>query len=764
MEKKNINIWVVRICTILLLTVFTIGRKYGQGGNAENLINSLQQQPCACCLNFNDVSEVAKVIDRAKNQLQQDKEELKEQKGYLEGQLEVTKRQAEVQKVQLREEIQKREDENKGLKNEINNLKSGNNENAGAIQVAKELDLKWSDYVKQLSDLNVCKEKLENNIRNIEAEKTNLENKLNEYKQNSQEKDKELEQFRKEIEDLIKIKEKIESDMKTKNESIKKYEEEKTRLIDEKTKLAKELEELKKEYKKKYESIVANNDEVVKKNTEAVGQNTEAINNINASLEILNNDNKKIIADIEKKTKEIENLNNQIKDNNSKIEKLNKEKDELNDKYDKLDIDHKELIQKYEEIDQKKEELEDSFKVCKGQMEYLTTQTNTLNDILKNIKTNVNMEEYANLYNSINAQKRANISIFLNKDVKTFPQKQYTFYIPFKFKDYGQCAIKKTISDVFTKNPGIYTTNLSLYDILRSFFEIKAFEKFKELKIIKVTNLKEIYFDVSFPYDGDKIKIEGKEKDVEVNRTKAIELPKIVTSPKTQSGATYNMRNKKNEVTKYDDIAKGEAYKTYMNKFFLDYSNLIELVGIDEYLNKKKIEDEKDKKKDKIEGKKDKKKDKIEGKKDKIKEKEDLFLLELDFKDPECIALLESVGKGNYGVVKKGLTFENGKLVTKAIKFTCSNSDFENSTEQNILKEIRAGKIVNEIGVGNKIAFVKDYMKIKEFKKRYNEERISLGEETENGDLTNAVYTTFLNDNLKTLPVGKEDVRKCLWI
>ena len=70
MEKKNINIWVVRTCTILLLTVFTIGRKYGQDQNATVLINNLKQQPCACCLDFNDVSEVAKVIDRAKNQLQ----------------------------------------------------------------------------------------------------------------------------------------------------------------------------------------------------------------------------------------------------------------------------------------------------------------------------------------------------------------------------------------------------------------------------------------------------------------------------------------------------------------------------------------------------------------------------------------------------------------------------------------------------------------------------------------------------------------------
>ena len=649
--------------------------------------NDLKQQPCACCLNFNAVSEVAKVIDDTKrqlgeekeqlqndnNQLRQDKEELRVQKGYLEGQLEVTKRQVEVQEGKLREEIQDKE----VLKNEINNLKSGNNKNAGAAQVAENVNKNLSNYINELNNFHDLNKQLENEKLKIFEEKTNLIENLNKNNEELQKKENELENTKKKIEELKNTKKGIEDELKIKDENIKKCATETNRLIEEKAKLAKELEELKDEKKKneeKYNTIISNYEKTV-------GENAQQLKGLKDLLETWNKNNKDLNVDINNKKEKINELNKKIEENNLNIDKLNKEKEKLDTKYNDLNIAHEKLKQKYEEIEQGKKELEDSFKVCKGQMEYLTTQTNTLNDILKNIKTNVNMEEYANLYNSINAQKRTNISILLNKDVKTFPQKQYTFYIPFKFKDYGQCAIKKTISDVFTKNPGIYTTNLSLYDILRSFFEIKAFEKFKELKIIKVTNLKEIYFDVSFNYDGDKIKIEGKGDKVEDNRTKAIELPKIVTSPKTQGNAKYIKRNEKNEVTNYDDIAKGEAYKTYMNKFFLDYSQLIELVGIDEYLNKKgdgkiedekdkikdKIEDEKDKKKDKIEDEKDKKKDKIKGKKDKIKnkiedkkdkveEKEDLFLLELDFKDPECIALLESVGKGNYGVVKKGLT------------------------------------------------------------------------------------------------------------
>ena len=312
MEKKNINIGVVRTCTILLLTVFTIGRKYGQGQNAEDLIKGLEQQPCACCLNFENVAEVAKGIDNAKeqlqndknilartnNQLRQDKEELIDQKGRLEGQLQETKKQTEMQEVQLREEIQNRENENKGLENEINNLKNGKNENAGAAQVAKELDLKWSDYAEKLSELKVYKEKLENNIRDINAEKINLGKELNENKQILQGKILELDNTKKEIEDLKKTKEKIESDLKTKNEEIEKYKKENGQLIEEKKKLENELKELEKKYKKNYESTVEKNDKIV-------GENTEATNNIKDLLEKWKKENEKLMIDINEKKKKL---------------------------------------------------------------------------------------------------------------------------------------------------------------------------------------------------------------------------------------------------------------------------------------------------------------------------------------------------------------------------------------------------------------------------------------------------------------------------
>ena len=760
MEKKNINIGVVRICTILLLTVFTIGRKYGEEQNAEKLINDLKQQTCACCLNFEEGDALAQAIDVVKQGLEGEIQKKNE---------EIQKKNEEIQKkneeiLKKNEEILKKNEDNNQLRNKNENLQNdkynlqtqiGDLKNeigkkvwAGKIaenvqEPLNKLDNRLNEYNNKLNEYNNLNQKLKQEIEKISTEKEQFKKDLDNISIELKKKEGELKTANQNIEVIKKEKEEIILKLSIANNEIKGYNDKNINLTTDKQQLEekiKEFEDEKKKNEENYNSIRSNYENVVEKNT-------QQINEINNLLITWNNNNEKLNLDINNKKEKINELNKEIEKNKFNIGNLNKEIEELNTKYNNLNRAHEKLEQSYKKIEQEKRDLEDTLKACEGQVKYLTEQTSTLNDILKNTKTNVNMEEYASLYNSINAQKRTNISILLNRDVETFPQKQYTFYIPFKFKDYGQCAIKKTISDIFTKNPGIYTTNLSLYDILRSFFEIKAFEKFKELKIIKVTNLKEIYFDVSFPYEGDKIKIEGKGMNVEENRTKAIELPKIVTSPKTQGNANFNRRNEIKEFTNYDKVADGTAYEKCMNRFFLDYSNLIELVGIDEYLNKRgdgKIEDEKNK----------------------IEEKEDLFLLELDFKDPECIALLESVGKGNYGVVKKGLTFENGKLVTKAIKFTCSNSDFENSKEENILKEIRAGKIVNEIGVGNKIAFVQDYMKIKNFKKRYDykkeEEKkieiVPLKEETEDGNLTNAVYTTFLNDNLETLPKEKKNV------
>ena len=540
MEKKNINIWVVRICTILLLTVFTIGRKYGEEQKATVLIENLKQQPCACCLNFNAVSEVAKVIDDTKIQLGEEKEQLQNDNNLL------------------GKEIKKKNEEYNQLLAENNQLQDLN----GRIQLEKN---KFSDLLQQ--------QKVEND-------------KLNENI----------------------------GELKEESEKIK---------------------------------------------------------------------------------KEKANLESQNEIYNNLFTQVNKEK------------------------------------------------TN-LEEVLKNAKINVNNEEYVNFFNSNFAEKKAKIKVLLEGEGKNLEEKICKFYIPFKFKDYGDCFKKEKMPGLFNHTVGYYYSNTSFQDILKGIFLRYGIEQINKEKFIDVKILKEIYFYVKFHYGELKILennikfnaiLDKEEKPIpkdDLNlKKKKIIVPVNCFSPTSEEYINKNDNNQ-DIVTSYYLIANGACYEEYKNKILLNYSELIELVKIDEYLNKK----------------------------GKDQDGEDLFLLELDFKDPECIALLEFVGKGNYGVVKKGLTFENGKLVTKAIKFTCYNEKFENSKEENILKEIRAGKIINEIGVGNKIAFVKDYMKINKFIQRYDEKIISLGEETEKGNLTNAVYTTFLNEKLETLPSGKENVKK----
>ena len=542
MEKKNINIGVVRICTILLLTVFTIGRKYGEEQkNATALITDLKQQPCACCLNFDNVSEVAKEIDDEKTELKTAKTSL--------------------------------EKENGKLLSEKNHL---------------------------LVDKN-----------QLEIDKNQLQN-------------------------------------------------EKEILVVEKNKVS-----------------------------------------------------------------------NLFGEQNNKLAKLNKDFDSLKVNYTKINNENK----KNKEI----------LGNCQQNFKRVYKERNDLKEILKNTKTNVNTEEYVKFYNSISAEKKAKIYSLLHGDA--LEEKIYTFYIPFKFKDCGDCFKREKMPGLFNHNVGFYDTNISLQDILKSIFIRYGMEQINKEKIIDVKILKEIYFYVKFLYGKD----EMSNKDIVniiLNKegkpvSKAEKLKDDIIVPVNcfypTSEEYVNKKNKKQNIfSNYSYIAAGVCYKNFKDKILLNYSDLIELVEIDEYWRRKENFDDDNA----------------------------LFLLELDFKDPECIALLESVGKGNYGVVKKGLTFENGKLVTKAIKFTCSNNLFQNSSDENILKEIRAGKIVNEIGVGNKIAFVQDYMKIKNFKKRYDykkeEEKkieiVPLKEETEDGNLTNAVYTTFLNDNLETLPKEKKNV------
>jgi len=590
MEKKNINIWVVRTCTILLLIVFTIGRKYGEEQKkAIDLIVNLKQQPCACCLNFNNVEKLAQGIDAEKNQLQDDKNQLGKDNEKLVG-------------------------EKENLEKAKNQLQTYND----ILEVAKtSLEKEKETLLGEKNDLLVEKNLLRNN--NI----------------------------------------RLEEEIQKKN--------------------------------------VQNNQLLVEK--------------------------KLLIAD---KNQLEENKNQLIKDNNKLLidkNQIEKEKNDFDDLLKKQNKEKKKLIENIEAINNEKTTLNNLLSKCQNLAKRIVGERDSFAELLKTAKINVNTEEYVKYFNNIFVDKKAKIETLSQIDEENLMPKEYTFYIPFKFKDYGKCFKGEDMLGLFNHEVGYYSDDKSLDDILKSLFLRYGIEQINKDKIINVKILKEIYFYVNFYY-GDDGKIISNIKSGKITVPNNCFLP-----------TEKNKGKKNNNSYEYKTIADGECYKNYKDKILLNYYNLIDLVKIDEYLGKK-------------------------GKNEDLK---NLFLLELDLKDPECIALLEFVGKGNYGVVRKGLTFENGKLVTKAIKFTCHNIKFENSDAGNIVKEIRAGKIINEIGVGNKIAFVQDYMKISNFIGRYNYDKeknniVPLEEEINYGLLDNAVYTTFLNKKLETLPNGKQNV------
>ena len=104
--------------------------------------------------------------------------------------------------------------------------------------------------------------------------------------------------------------------------------------------------------------------------------------------------------------------------------------------------------------------------------------------------------------------------------------------------------------------------------------------------------------------------------------------------------------------------------------------------------------------------------------------------------------------------MKKALIFENNRYVPKAIKFTCANSEYENATEENIKKEIFAGRVARLVDPDN-IAYVQNYMTIDNFISRKNnieEEKITLPE----------VWNEYLSkDHYEKFQENKQNIKEC---
>ena len=151
-----------------------------------------------------------------------------------------------------------------------------------------------------------------------------------------------------------------------------------------------------------------------------------------------------------------------------------------------------------------------------------------------------------------------------------------------------------------------------------------------------------------------------------------------------------------------------------------------------------------------------------------------IYYLKLDLDNPDCIALLEHVGKGNYGVVKKGLIKTNYGYEPVAIKFTCVNYKYENAEKKNIENEILAGAVLKLTGITDVASvekFITIYQLIKHPKKIENNKMITvnLGDknwwnikedyrEHRSCGLNDAM-DEFLNEKNDRLPEDKKNVK-----
>ena len=293
--------------------------------------------------------------------------------------------------------------------------------------------------------------------------------------------------------------------------------------------------------------------------------------------------------------------------------------------------------------------------------------------------------------------------------------------------------------------PGGYKV-LSLGNLNKIIFSRYSVEKRIECPTVNIDTLKKLYLinegATWIRKEEEKNNKEGKKnKEVKNNKDEnsyiikttisnltglsMVEFSKCFYNPDEKiSIACSNVQNsnEQNSNVQKANVQNMDIDDDTMKKINLKYKDYIKFVDIDEYLiadNKKKY-----------------------------------FLLKLDLKDPECIALLQQVGKGNYGVVKKALIFENNRYVPKAIKFTCANSEYENATKENIEKEIFAGRVARLVDSDN-IAYVQNYMTIDKFISREEykeEERITLPE----------VWNEYLSkDHYEKFQENKQNIKEC---
>ena len=375
---------------------------------------------------------------------------------------------------------------------------------------------------------------------------------------------------------------------------------------------------------------------------------------------------------------------------------------------------------------------------------------NTRNDLNKTTQNNIKKKRFI--------KEKTDGNLFSSK--KSFPISEKTEENNEVIKFRNNEFYLKANSDF----PGGYKT-LSLGNLNKIIFSRYSVEKRKECPTVNIDTLKKLYLinegaewrrkeeeknKEEVKNNKEKNKEKNKNEEVKNNKDESSFIIKTNSTPTMSnlqgthmvefSKCFYNSNEKKliacsnvqnsNEKNSNEQKAneqKENVQNMYieddtMKKINLKYKDYIKFVNIDEYLA--------------------------------AKNKEKYFLLKLDLKDPECIALLQQVGKGNYGVVKKALIFENNRYVPKAIKFTCANSEYENATKENIEKEIFAGRVARLVDPDN-IAYVQNYMMIDKFISRKNHK------EEEGISLQNVWEEYLSQDYYEKFQKDKQNIKKC---
>ena len=713
---------------IVLLTMFTFSQQIVGGNISEEIKEEFeeikQNQRCSCCINFKE-SDMQFAMT-----LSQENKELKKTN--------------EVQRNQLEGQINRLREENEKL-----NVKN------------KELNAKNEELRK----------KLEEQQKQLEGQRNQLEkqNQLEEENKKLKGSNEELEENKEymlktfiEMNNELGILEKKDEENK---EIIKNYENEKEQILNTNKDLNGQLEKTRNELNELNEKY--------KKNEEKYKENEVLINNYENKINKYKNEKAQILLENKNLNEQIRNFSSNV--NDVDLMKFQQKADEnksreivniFNDKTPGQPLTDTGIFYlPFKFLGDKEENLK-IFRHCNKESGFKDPYTRRLmnnnkgeNSLGNNNKINLintpvkNYQKIVLTQNKVNTNKTNKIPAKMNAIFKKNISNNSSFIS--EETEESKEDIKFRNNEFYLKAnsgfPGGYKV-LSLGNLNKIIFSRYSVEKRMEYPTVNIDTLKKLYLinegatwirnkEVkNNEKEENKNEIKNKNKNKEENNKEVKNKNKEENKEennyiiKTQESITgrkdfsvefsskcFYKSNKKIpiECSQVKDMSIDE---NIMKKINLNYKDYINFVDIDQYL----AEDN----------------------------KKEYFLLKLDLKDPECIALLQQVGKGNYGVVKKALIFENNRYVPKAIKFTCANSEYENATKENIEKEIFAGRVARLVDPDN-IAYVQNYMTIDKFISREEykeEERITLPE----------VWNEYLSkDHYEKFQENKQNIKEC---